>query len=190
VSNTTEFVERARAKLAYDVTGEGDPVLLIHAGIADRRMWDDQLPVLAKHHRVIRFDLQGYGETVVGTGPVRHHEDALAILDAARVPQAAVVGASIGGATGINLVLSHPERVTALVVVGSDLDGFESSDKAAAGLWAAAEEALESGDPRRAADIIIDMWVPPTPLRFGHRRRPLGMAVGKPRLLPSTELRL
>jgi len=76
----TSFVEVDGARLAYDVSGRGargKAVLLLHAGIADRRMWDGQAAAWAAQRRVVRMDFRGFGETVSGPGPVAHHADAV-----------------------------------------------------------------------------------------------------------------
>jgi len=65
---------------AYDVSGAGPPLLLIHAGITDRRMWDDVLPALAERRRTIRLDLRGYGETPLPDDPFCWTADARELL--------------------------------------------------------------------------------------------------------------
>jgi pimeloyl-ACP methyl ester carboxylesterase len=50
--------------LYYEVAGSGDPVVLIHGGFGDRRMWDDQFDVLARDYRVLRYDHRGFGRSI------------------------------------------------------------------------------------------------------------------------------
>src|SRR6188472_3294905 len=69
------------AQIAYDVAGSGPPVLLLHAGIGDRRMWDSQVPAFAEHFTVIRFDARGFGETLKPDAPFSSYADAIALLD-------------------------------------------------------------------------------------------------------------
>lgn len=112
-------------KLAYDEAGSGPVVVLVHAGLADRRMWDHQFRALAEHHRVIRYDWRGYGESDDAAGEVCRHEDLLALLDALDVDTAALIGASYGGMHALDAALAAPERVTALGLVCSALSGYE-----------------------------------------------------------------
>jgi pimeloyl-ACP methyl ester carboxylesterase len=59
----TGFVETNGTKLYYEMMGEGHPLVLIHGGYIDRRMWDDQLAVFAQHYQVIRYDVRGFGKS-------------------------------------------------------------------------------------------------------------------------------
>src|SRR6266542_6484129 len=89
------------AELFYEVAGDGDPVLLIMGLGADARGWGLQAPVFAKTHRVITFDNRGVGRSSVPDGPYSTEQmarDALAVLDAAGVERAHVLGVSLGGA--------------------------------------------------------------------------------------------
>jgi pimeloyl-ACP methyl ester carboxylesterase len=116
-----------RARVAYEVTGGdgGADVLLIHAGVNDRRGWHAVIERLAPRHRCIALDMRGYGETDYepedGWSPVA---DALAVLDDAGVTAPAVVVAcSMGGQTAVDLALAHPDRVGGLLLIGSAIRG-------------------------------------------------------------------
>ncbi|HWK29172.1 MAG TPA: alpha/beta hydrolase [Solirubrobacter sp.] len=118
------FASSGGARIAYDVTGSGPDVLLIHAGVNDRRSWKHVVARLAPHHRCIAYDMRGYGETTYereeGWAPVT---DALAVLDAAHAGRVAIVAASMGGQCAIDLTLAHPERVSRLVLIGTAIRG-------------------------------------------------------------------
>src|SRR4051795_9000959 len=120
------FATSGRARLAYDVHGRegGSAVLLIHAGVNDRRSWHAVVERLAPRHRVVAYDMRGYGETEYeredGWSPVA---DARAVLDAAGLERPVVVACSMGGRTAIDLALAHPDRVGALVLIGSGVRG-------------------------------------------------------------------
>jgi pimeloyl-ACP methyl ester carboxylesterase len=132
------FVTSGKARLAYDVVGEGaaaghggHDVLLIHAGVTDRRSWASVVERLAPRHRCISFDQRGYGETTYehedGWSPV---DDAAAVLDAAGAGPAVVVACSMGGGRAIDLALAYPERVCGLVLIGSAASGAPWPDGA------------------------------------------------------------
>lgn len=159
----TSFVEVDGARLAYNVSGHGPrgkAVLLLHAGIADRRMWDGQVTAWAARRQVARLDFRGFGETQAEPGRVAHHADAVAVLDAAGVSEAVVVGASMGGAVAVDLVLTYPDRVRGLVLSASALNGAEFTDPATFDGWRDAGAAAEAGDFSRAAEVEAAMWVP------------------------------
>jgi pimeloyl-ACP methyl ester carboxylesterase len=120
----TELATSGSARLAYDVAGDGPPVLLLHAGVTDRRSWSHVVGELADDHRVVAYDQRGFGETTYETEPHDPVADALAVLDAAGVDgPVAVVGCSMGGRLAIDLTLDHPDRVSRLVLIGSGCRG-------------------------------------------------------------------
>ena len=142
----------------YDVHGEGPAVVLVHAGIADSRMWGPQLDSFSKAHTVVRVDLPGFGHSEIETNPVSYGGAIGEALDAAGVTQAAVVGTSLGGRAALEFALDAPERVSALVLVGSGIDDHEWSEQVEA-YGVEEETALERGDLERAVTVNVDFWV-------------------------------
>ncbi|MDP4510945.1 alpha/beta fold hydrolase [Nonomuraea turcica] len=109
--------------LAYDEVGEGPAVVLIHAGIADRRMWRHQCDSLSDRYRVISYDWRGYGESADPAGDLVHREDLLRVMDGLGVERAALVGDSMGGSYSVEAALVAPDRVAGLVLISSGLSG-------------------------------------------------------------------
>ncbi|MET9001667.1 alpha/beta hydrolase [Amycolatopsis sp. NPDC004169] len=122
-------IEVGGTAFGYDEAGEGPAVVLLHAALGDRRMWDAQFTELAATHRVIRYDRRGFGETRGEAGEHAHYEDLLALLDARGIEQAALVGASMGGACALDAALAAPERITRLALLGSGLTGQPWPDR-------------------------------------------------------------
>jgi 3-oxoadipate enol-lactonase len=142
----------------FDVHGQGPAVALVHAGVADSRMWEPQVAPLSAAHTVVRVDLPGFGRSpFVGT-EVSNRAAVREALDGAGIDRAAIVGVSLGGATALELALESPQRVTALVLVGPGLPGHEWSDEIEA-FAAEEEEALERGDLDAAATANLRMWL-------------------------------
>ena len=109
----TAFAPSGSARIAYDLVGDGPPVLLVHAGVNDRRSWHHVVDDLSPTHTTIAFDQRGFGETTYEAEPHRGIDDALAVLDHAGIQgPVAVVGCSMGGRLTLDLVLAHPERVS------------------------------------------------------------------------------
>jgi len=144
--------------LAYDATGTGTALVLLHAGIADRTMWDDVTPMLAERHRVIACDLRGFGETPLPDGPFVYAADVAAMLEELGVERAHLVGVSMGGHVALDLALARPELVDRLVVVGSGIDGWEHEPSLTAA-WAEEETAFERGDLDEVAWINVRTWL-------------------------------
>jgi 3-oxoadipate enol-lactonase len=144
--------------IAYDEAGSGPALLLLHAGIADRRMWDEVVPTFAERFRVVRCDLRGYGETPLPDGPFTYSADAAALLDALGVERAHVVGVSMGGHVALDLALAHPARLDRLILVGSGIDGWEHDAEVVAA-WEEEEAALERGDLDEGAWVNVRTWL-------------------------------
>lgn len=145
-------------ELAYDEAGAGAALILLHAGIADRRMWDDVLPTLAERFRVVRVDLRGYGETPLPDGPFVYASDIRALLETLGIERTHVVGVSMGGHVALDLALAHPEVVDRLVLVGSGIDGWEHT-AALRAAWAEEAAAFERGDLDETAWLSVGTWL-------------------------------
>jgi 3-oxoadipate enol-lactonase len=150
----------AVSELWYDETGEGAPVVLLHEGVVDSRIWGPVVPLLAEQHRVVRYDQRGFGRSPMPDGPYSVVDDLVSVLDAADIDRAALVGASRGGNIALTAALERPERVAALALLGSGLPGHElevdwTPDQIAR--WEAAEEA---DDYEAMAELDIEAWAP------------------------------
>ena len=144
--------------IAHEVRGSGPPVLLVHEGVADRRMWRHQVPALEGAYTVVTVDLRGFGETPHASGPFSNVEDLRQLLDELGLDRATVVGGSQGGRVALELTLSHPERVSRLVLCPPALSDWEWS-QTVRDAWQAGGEAYEAGDLDRATEVDIELWV-------------------------------
>lgn len=152
-------VRTGGAEIAYDTCGVGDPLVLLHAGIADRRMWDEQLEAFAAAYRVVRIDLRGSGDTTADRSSFTHHGDVDAVLDALGIGGAHLVGASMGGAVALDVALHHPQRVAALVLIGPALDGYRFDDPELHAGWERTDELVAHGELESAADLELSLWL-------------------------------
>jgi 3-oxoadipate enol-lactonase len=149
---------RTRSGLAYESAGSGPAVLLMHAGISDRRMWDGQWPALSERFNVIRYDARGFGASADPQRRYTLHGDALDVLDALEVERAAIVGASMGGGAAIDMALAVPHRVAALVTVNSAPSGWSHSRELIRA-WEAVDAAFESKGIEAANELEMKMWL-------------------------------
>jgi pimeloyl-ACP methyl ester carboxylesterase len=144
-----------------DESGTGEPVVLLHAGIADRTMWRQTSERLAAAgFRAVAPDLPGFGEAPISPGPQAPWEDVLAMLRELGIDRAALVGDSFGAAVALRVAVLAPAAVRALVLVSPPpLDRDPSPRLAAA--WEAEEAALARGDVEAAVTAVLDAWLQP-----------------------------
>lgn len=148
--------------MAYDTAGpaEGDLVLLIHAGVADRRMWNGQWERLAERFRVARADLRGFGDTPMPGGKFSYVEDLVELIAELGGGPAAIVGSSFGGRVALATAIAHPELVRRLVLlcppwpevpVTPDVEAFGARE----------DELLEAGGVDAAVELNVSTWLGP-----------------------------
>jgi pimeloyl-ACP methyl ester carboxylesterase len=150
---------RTTAGLAFDEQGSGSPIVLAHAAVADRRMWDPQMPALAASHRVIRYDCRGFGESLPPQGSWSQHTDLLDLLDELLISRAHLVGASMGAGIAVEAALARPGSVDSLVLVAPGGALFDDSPPELRPIWAAEVDALDRGDVAAAVEVNLRAWV-------------------------------
>ncbi|MFN8159870.1 MAG: alpha/beta hydrolase [Solirubrobacterales bacterium] len=170
--------------LPRDDLGSGPPVVLLHAGIADRTMWAEHLgPIAAAGRRAIAFDLPGFGEAPPTSAP--EWEAVLEAMDGLSLDRAAIVGNSFGGAVAMRIAAIAPERVESLALISAPPPALQPSARLAAA-WDAEEKALERGDIDAAVEAVLEAWLQPgAPAELRDRvarmqRRALELQIGAP----------
>ena len=156
-----------------DSGGDGQPLVLLHPGIGDSRIWAPVLPALAASYRVIRYDARGFGRSPAPTAKFSLLADLISVLGYHGLDRAAFVGCSQGGGSALGLTLMQPARVSALVLLCPGIPGYpwpEEPDE----LDAEYERALDAGDADALADLLRRIWAGagPTPETPEVRSRP------------------
>jgi 3-oxoadipate enol-lactonase len=152
---------------ADDSGGSGPPLVLLHPGVGDSRIWEPVLPALSASYRVIRYDARGYGRSPAPRVTFSLLADLVAVIDWYRLDRVAMVGCSQGGGSALGLALQQPARVSALVLLCPGVPGFpwpeepEEQDE----LDAEYERALDAGDVDALAGLLQRVWAAagPTP---------------------------
>jgi pimeloyl-ACP methyl ester carboxylesterase len=155
----TGFLDVGGGRLYYEVEGEGHPLTLIHAGIANLRMWDAQMPAFAERHRVIRYDTRGFGRTETANVPFSNRADVAALLDHLGVSSTYLLGISRAGSIALDFTLERPERVDALIFVAGGIGGYTSPEGPPESVFEEAERLYEARDWEALADWETRYWV-------------------------------
>lgn len=156
----TWHVDVAGTRLAYDVIGDGPAIVWLHAGIADRSMWEPQLLAFSDRYTCITPDIRGFGDTPVGSLPFSRRDDIAAVLDAVGAEMATLVGCSIGAGFALDFAIERPDRVERLVLVGVTPAGFEHDDDPfLVEGWKKVDAFIEAGDLEAAGRLEARMWV-------------------------------
>jgi pimeloyl-ACP methyl ester carboxylesterase len=147
--------------LPYTEAGSGEVVVLLHAGVADRTMWDEHLGRLADAgYRALALDLPGFGEAAIGPGPQAPWNDVLETLRELDVQRAALVGISFGAAVALRVAVIAPAAVSALVLISPPPVDLDPSDELRAA-WDAERDAIDRGDIDAAVAAVVDAWTLP-----------------------------
>jgi pimeloyl-ACP methyl ester carboxylesterase len=150
---------RSNGGLAWESIGQGEALVLLHAGVADRRMWEPQWAAFGGALRVIRYDARGFGETLPPDGPWSHHGDLAGLLDELGLERVHIVGASMGAGIAVELALDRPQTVASLILVAPGGALLGEAPNVLRSLWRAEGEALDRGDLDAAVELNLRAWV-------------------------------
>jgi 3-oxoadipate enol-lactonase len=147
-------------RLSAVADGEGAPIVLLHAGVVDSRVWEPFVPRLTgAGYRTIRYDARGFGHSVTEDVEFSRVDDLVAVLDAFGIERAALVGNSQGGQIALDFAVRHPERVAALVQLASGIGGLDvpmsPRDEAVEQRY---EEIDAAGDIQALTDFELALW--------------------------------
>ncbi|MEG0861385.1 MAG: alpha/beta fold hydrolase [Pseudomonas sp.] len=149
--------ERTPAGTSYLATGQGQPVVLIHGVGLNKEMWGGQIVGLACDYQVIAYDMLGHGQSPrphPGSGLPGYAEQLAELLDHLQLPQATIIGFSMGGLVARAFALHHPQRLAALAILNSV---FNRSAEQRAGVIARTAQAAEHG-PDANAEAALARW--------------------------------
>ncbi|MGL4575540.1 MAG: alpha/beta fold hydrolase [Burkholderiaceae bacterium] len=159
---TTRQIKSGAAMLAVEVTGNGDPIVFLHAGVCDMRMWSTQLNSLSVNYKSIAYDRRGFGKTSYEAESFSAVEDLMEVLRATTDGEPAVlVGCSQGGRVAIDAVLTYPSTIRALVLIAPSVAGAPEPAHTLEIelLLKRLKEAEELGDLSQVNAIEAHMWL-------------------------------
>jgi pimeloyl-ACP methyl ester carboxylesterase len=128
IASAQTFANAEGGKIAYETCGSGGrAIVLLHDGILHSAAYDDIWPLLCQRFKVVRYDRRGYGQTPAASTPFASVDDLAAVMKAAGIEHAALVGSSAGGGIAIDFALAYPKAVDGLVLAGPWVSGFKPS---------------------------------------------------------------
>lgn len=155
----TGFVAIPGGNLYYEAAGAGHPLLMLHADVADRRMWDTQFATFAQQYRVIRIDKRGFGQTTSASGAFSLTDDIAVLLKHLNVTRTFIMGLSNGGRLALDFTLAYPAMVAALIVVAGGISGLPPSASEAEGaLFQKYTMLQEQHDAAGLLDLGVHVW--------------------------------
>lgn len=158
VISESGYLQINHANIHYEMSGSGTPLVLIHAGVADSRQWNNEIENFSQDFRVLRYDLRGYGRSSPVEGEFSHMGDLVSLLDQLDFREDLIlIGCSMGGTLAMDFALAHPARVKALVMVGSGPSGL-SLDVPDHPKMGEAEEAYNAGNLEQVAELEAQIW--------------------------------
>jgi pimeloyl-ACP methyl ester carboxylesterase len=152
------YIEQTDGRLYYEEAGEGEVLVLGHAGFVDSGMWDPQWDAFAREYRVIRYDMRGFGKSDPAPGPRNRRNDLAQLLQSLHVERAALLGCSMSGTIMLDIALEHPELVSALVIVSSSPSGYQPAGEPPPELMAMFP-AAKQGDTARVSELQMRLWI-------------------------------
>ena len=140
--------------LYYELKGEGRPIVLVHGGNLDCRMWDPQFDKYARAFKVLRYDVRGFGRSSDPGQPFSSVEDLKGVMQALAIGRASVVGLSLGGRIALDFALTYPAMVESLVLAAPGLSGFQWPPESAARMAKIIDAATSEGP-----DAAMELWL-------------------------------
>ena len=157
VSSQSGFAPVEGTELYYETAGSGPWLVLLHAGIADRHMWDDQWAEFAARVRLLRYDMRGFGRSPMTGGAFSNRQDLFQLLKFLGIESANFIGCSMGGMTLLDFSLEHPQMVGSMVLVAAAVSGMAPEGQPPREILEMIE-ARKTGDFERAADLHVRIW--------------------------------
>jgi len=156
------IVASGAAHLHAERLGSGRPVIFLHAGVGDSRMWESQITGLSSLCLAVAFDRRGFGRTTTPDEQFAHVTDLLAVHDSVSADPAVLVGCSQGGRIAIDYALRYPERVAGLVLIAPAISGapdWHLVPPHAEALDKELDRAEEQRDLNRVNEIEAYFWL-------------------------------
>ena len=151
----TGYADIGKCKLHHEMKGEGTPLIMIHAGMLNKEIWEPQFNEFAKKFKVIIYDARNHGLSQSEPDTFSHHKDLYLLMEKLNISKAVIMGESMGGYIAIDFAIAYPEKVIALIPVAPGLTGYEFKDK----IWLENKEKINNAQTiEEAVEYIQITW--------------------------------
>jgi pimeloyl-ACP methyl ester carboxylesterase len=146
------------ARIYYEIAGRGTPLVMIHAGVADSRQWNNEFVHFAEKYQVVRYDMRGYGKSEPVQSEFSHLSDLVTLLETLEINEPMILmGCSMGGGLAMDFALANPSRVKALIMVDAGPGGLVLETETPA-KFLEVEKAFKAGDMDLVAELETQIW--------------------------------
>ena len=154
------YMKVPEGSLYYEEAGTGEPLIFIHGHSLDRRMWNEQFFKFAKHYRAIRYDLRGYGISSKQTEDFQftHAEDLVALMDALHIRKAHIVGLSLGGFVGADMLGCFPDRMLSAFLASGNIRKSKGPSEPMTKEEAAKRDEEIAALEKKGVDVMKKEW--------------------------------
>jgi pimeloyl-ACP methyl ester carboxylesterase len=156
-----KILTHGEASFSIAELGTGPALIFLHAGVADKRMFENAHEAFSGQWRTISYDRRGFGRTISPDESFSHIEDLRAILDYLDLEKAHLVGCSQGGRVAVSFALTYPERVVSLTLVGTAVSGAPQPNgypQEVAKLIARIDAAQDAGELDLVNELECQLW--------------------------------
>jgi len=151
------YAEIKDVRLYYEMDGEGSDLVFVHAGCADRRMWDGQFSVFARQYRALRYDMRGYSKSTLSKSSFSNRDDLYHLLEVLGIQQAHFIACSMGSFAVIDFALEHPEKIKSLVLMSPAVSGYPYEGQPPQPVLEMID-ARKAGNLQHAAELQAQIW--------------------------------
>ncbi|MFX1496368.1 MAG: alpha/beta fold hydrolase [Promethearchaeota archaeon] len=152
------FANINNALIYYETAGNGKPFMMIHAGIADSRQWNNEFAQFSGLFRVIRYDMRGYGKSEPVEGEFSHLQDLTTLIEYLHLENPLILmGCSMGGSLAMDFTLMNPSKVKALIMVDAGPSGLDL-DVPTPAKFDEIEKSYNEGDLDLVAELETQIW--------------------------------
>lgn len=118
-----DYLNLDNGQIFYTVSGNGEPLVLLHGNFNDHQIWNEQVGSLSTHYKIIRYDLRGYGLSSTPNSSYSNVDDLKALIDSLKLHNVTLIGSSLGGGAAIDFTLTYPHLVRSLILVSPSING-------------------------------------------------------------------